>query len=208
MPYKQLLCGFYGEGTTDTRYFPVLLQRYIDKVCREQGIDADIFPVLDNVPKVTGKSFIEEMREVKKAFSGLELIFVHLDADSRSSQQVLTNKWQPWLEVCNVPDVWLPIIPVKMLESWLLADRVALEETFIITSQDLDVCLSNMHPERLPAPKDILRDIQKRGKQKRTRGFERLLAQRTRFTELEKLISFQEFAKQVEDYFEHWRSTF
>ena len=207
MPYRQLLCGFYGEGTTDTRYFPIL-QRYVDKVCRKKGIDADIFEVLANVPKVTGQSFIEEMREVEKAFASLELIFVHLDADSRSSQQVLTNKWQPWLETCNDPRIWLPIIPVKMLESWLLADKMALEETFIITSQDLDVCLSNMHPERLPAPKDTLRDIQKRGKQKRTRGFERLLAQRTRFTELEKLISFREFAKQIEDYFEHWQSTF
>ena len=185
---QQILFGVYAEGPTDYRYYPSLLRRYIVHLCLENGVDAEIMqPHL--IPRSKG-TFIEQMEWVETNFEGLQYIFVHNDADGRKADKVIENKWHPWMEKCEEPGKWIPVIPVKMLESWLLADRGALESTFIISPIRIAEILGNSNPERIPDPKAKLGEIIRAGKQRRTTGYEENLAQRSRFSELEKLPSF------------------
>ena len=108
------------------------------------------------------------------------------------TDRVIESKWQPWMEKCKYPERWIPVIPVKMLESWLLADKEALKTTFIISLTEITEILGDANPEQIPDPKARLNEIIKAGKQKRTTGYEENLAQRSRFSELEKLSSFQD----------------
>ena len=186
---QQVLFGVYTEGPTDDRYYPTLLRRYIIHLCLENGVDTEIMQPL-RIERKSG-SFLEQMEKVEAEFRGLQYIFVHNDADRRTTDNVIENKWQPWMERCEQPKKWIPVIPVRMLETWLLTDKKALADTFIIDPNKLTEILGSVNPERIPDPKAKLSEIVRAGKQRRTTGYEENLAQRTRFSELEKLPSFQ-----------------
>ena len=150
------------------------------------------------IPRSKGE-FTEQMKKVEGKFGGLQYIFVHSDADGRTSDNVIKNKWQPWMERCERPEKWIPVVPIKMLESWLLSDREALETTFIIDPVIIEEVLGNVNPEQIPDPKAKLNEIIRAGKQRRTTGYEENLAQRSRFSELEKLSSFQDLKSRLLD---------
>ncbi len=137
------------------------------------------------------------MKEVEKKCKGLQYIFIHSDADGPTTDKVIENKWQPWMERCEQPEKWIPVIPVKMLESWLLADREALKSTFIINPAEVAKILGSSSPEQIPNPKAKLGEIIRAGKQRKTMGYEENLARRSRFSELEKLSSFQELREHL-----------
>ena len=192
---RQILFGVYAEGQTDYRYFPTLLRRYVVQLCSENGVVAGVMEPL-SIRRLDG-TFIEQMGKVEMEFSGLQYIFVHNDADSRTTENVIQNKWQPWMKRCEQPEKWIPVIPVKMLESWLLADREALASTFIIGSAKLTEILGDSNPEQISDPKAKLGEVIRAGKQRRTTGYEENLAQRSRFLELEKLSSFRDLRERL-----------
>ena len=187
---RQILFGVYTEGPTDDRYYPTLLNRYVQHLCLESKVDADVMQPLP-IPRSSG-AFIEQMQKIEMRFEGLQHIFVHSDADGRTTDRVIESKWRPWLERCKYPERWISVIPVKMLESWLLADKKALETTFIISLTEITEILGDANPEQISDPKAKLNEIIRAGKRKRTTGYEENLAQRSRFSELEKLSSFQD----------------
>lgn len=194
---KQLFFGFFGEGPTDERYFETLLTEYLTEVGALRGIDIEIFSPM--IMRSAKKTFLEQMREIEKENPGLSLFFVHMDADGRNAARVLAEKWHPWLEECKEPCRWIPVVPVRMLESWLLADARALSDTFLISELEIEKITAGVNPENIADPKGKLEEIKRAGKQRRPSGREETIAQRTRFSELEKLPSFQAFARDVEE---------
>ena len=192
---RQILFGVYTEGPTDDRYYPTLLRRYVTQLCLEKGLSPEIMQP-HSIRRSKG-TFIEQMQEVEANFEGLQYIFVHSDADGRNADNVVENKWQPWIEKCKQPEKWIPVFPVRMLESWLLADREALRTTFIISPAAIAEILENVNPEQIPDPKAKLGEIIRAGKQRRKTGYEENLAQRSSFSELEKLPSFQDLRSRL-----------
>ncbi len=192
---RQILFGVYTEGPTDDRYYPTLLRRYVTQLCLEKGLSPEIMQP-HSIPRSKG-TFIEQMQKIEADFKGLQYIFVHSDADGRTTDKVIESKWQPWIERCEHPEKWIPVFPIKMLESWLLADREALRTTFIISPAAIAEILGSVNPEQIPDPKAKLGEIIREGKQRRTTGYEENLAQRSRFSELEKLSSFQDLRSRL-----------
>ena len=76
---RQILFGVYTEGPTDDRYYPTLLNRYVQHLCLENKVDADVMQPLP-IPRSSG-AFIEQMQKIEMRFEGLQHIFVHSDAD-------------------------------------------------------------------------------------------------------------------------------
>lgn len=194
---RQLIFGFFGEGPTDERYFPTLLTEYLDQAYALRGIEVEIASPI--IMLSTQRAFLDQMREIEQEYSGLPLFFIHMDADSRDARSVLARKWHPWLEECQEPRRWIPIIPVKMLESWLLADSQVLSQTFVLPVSQIQRITGGANPENISDPKSTLEEIKRAGKQRRPSGREETIAQRTRLSELEKLPSFQAFARDVEE---------
>jgi Domain of unknown function (DUF4276) len=138
------------------------------------------------------------MREVQHMYPGLSAIFVHMDADGRTLDRALKTKWQPWLNECqDNKNRWIPIIPIKMLESWLLADREALAKTLILQPRQIDDYLDSTNPEAITEPKQRLNQLVKLGKLKATLGFEEALAKRANISVLETLPSFRFFSNEI-----------
>ncbi|MDZ7706087.1 MAG: DUF4276 family protein [Trueperaceae bacterium] len=194
---KQLYFGFFGEGPTDERYFTALLSRYLTHTCAERGIGADILE--PTIIRSSQHTFLDKLRDIEIKYSGCQLFFVHMDADGRAAQKILTGKWNPWLGECKEPRRWIPVVPIKKLESWLLADYQALSKTFLISEPEIAKITASAHSESIVNPKEKLEEIKRAGKQRVTSGIEELIAQRTRLSELEKLPSFQAFARDVEE---------
>lgn len=197
---QQIVFGVYSEGRTDDRFLPVLLQRVLTRIASAESVrPLDILAPLV-LPRRSG-DFIDQMRMVEQENIGLPLIFVHRDADHRSTNRVLTRFWLPWLETCSNPDQWIPVIPVRMTESWMLADLAALQRTFLVSGETLRAMEGVRASESLPDPKDVLRQIVRAGSTRRSGGFEELLAQRINLAELDRLGSFRELVSAVRRWF-------
>lgn len=200
---KQIIFGVYAEGPTDYRFFLTLIERYLIHFCYANRVDIDILPAIPIRDKEEFPSdFIGKLKRIEQdnvESSGLPYVFVHNDADARSLDQVLEHKWRPWLSECANEKNWLAIIPIRMTESWMLADVEALESTFIISIESIRGIIGNGNPENISDPKEKLAEILRRGKQKRTTNFEENLAKRIRLDLLEQLPSFQFLRTQIEE---------
>ncbi|MEZ4629436.1 MAG: hypothetical protein R2880_01730 [Deinococcales bacterium] len=197
---QQIAIGLFAEGNTDYRYFSVFLERYITTYFITQGIDVDLQSPLHIYIK--GKDFITSMKAIEENYSGLHAIFVHMDADSHNDENVQWRKWQPWLQQCKHRQKWIAMIPVRMLESWLLADQQALKKTFILKDDFLATYLGSRNVESIDNPKEILNQLIRLGKQKNTFDYHEVLAKRVAFQELERLSSFQKFQRAVAQSFQ------
>lgn len=200
---KQIIFGIYAEGPTDYRFFPALIERYLIHFCYSNGIDIDILPAVSVRNKEDSPaSFIERLKRIERnhvGANGLPYVFVHSDADARSLEHVLEHKWEPWLSECMNAENWLAVIPIRMTESWMLADAEALKSTFIISLENIRRVIGDGDPESITDPKGKLAEIVRRGKQKRTTNFEENLANRIRLELLEQLSSFQFLKSQIEE---------
>lgn len=198
---KQIIFGVYAEGPTDYRFFPTLIERYLTHFYHINGVDVDILPAVPIRDNETS-SFAQKLKRIEQnsvGNKGLPYVFVHNDADARTLDQVLNYKWKPWLKECANTDNWLAVIPVRMTESWMLADAEALKSTFIISAEDIRQVIGEGSPESISDPKGKLTEIMRRGKQKRIANFEENLAKRTRFDVLEQLPSFQFLKTQIQE---------
>lgn len=200
---KQIIFGVYAEGPTDYRFFSTLLDRYLTHFCYLSGVEADILPaVLIRGKEDFPTGFIEKMKYIEQenlGTKGLPYIFVHNDSDARTLDRVLDYKWRPWINMCVDKSTWLAITPIRMIESWMLADVEALKSTFIISVENIRQVIGNSDPESIPDPKSKLEELMRRGKQKRTTNFEENLAKRIRLELLEQLPSFQFLKSQIEE---------
>lgn len=200
---KQIVFGIHAEGPTDYRFFLTLTERYLTYFCHINEVDVDILPAIPIRSKRDFPSgFIEKLKRIEQdnvGDKGLSYVFVHNDADARSLDQVLEHKWRPWLSECANEQNWLAIIPVRMTESWMLADVEALKSTFIISIESIREIIGHGSPESISDPKKKLAEISRRGKQKRTTNFEENLAKRVQLDLLEQLPSFQFLKSQIEE---------
>lgn len=197
----QLTIGIYTEGPTDRRYFPTLVGRYIETVLLKNRIEIELLdPIV--LPKYKG-SFAEQMSEISTQHSGLQAFFVHVDADGRDLKSVLDTRWNPWMST-NPESKWIPVIPIKMLESWMLADKEALSAVFIAAVPHIDEEIGDYQPESVPDPKRTLEAIAKRGKRNNKLGFEESLAKRTKLEVLQQLPSFHAFEESVQTILLPW----
>lgn len=196
---REIVFGIYAEGNTDYRYFEVLLERYSTQYCVEQGIDAGISLITIRNKGDYPTTFLEKMLTIETEYAGLHYIFVHNDADARSSDAVLEHKWEPWMNQCKDTTCWVAVVPIRMTESWMLADTEAIKSTFIVKSENIRGVLEDRDVESIPNPKDVLREIARQGKQNKLFNYEALIAKRTNFVELERLSSFRFLQAQIQE---------
>jgi hypothetical protein len=192
---RQIIYGLYSEGPSDNRYFSAFLPRYVAFLLHGHQIEAELFDPI-KLDKNPGNTFLDEMRRLQCNHGGLSALFVPMDADSRTIENVLDNKWRPWLQE-NPLGTWIPIIPIKMLESWLLANKEALAKTLILQPRQIDAYLDSTNPEAITEPKQRLNQLVKLGKLKATLGFEEALAKRANISVLETLPSFRFFSGEI-----------
>ena len=173
----KILIGFLAEGTTDHRFLGSVIRRTFENIALEF---IDPIEILDVAPIHSFvKGFSEQVADVaQKALNvyGVSVLCVHTDADHHSEEVARENKFKPALkklESClDVCKIIVPVIPVHMMEAWVLADSELFKTQIGSDKSDLELGL-HRNPESVSDPKMLIDEairIAREGLPKRRRA--------------------------------------
>lgn len=128
---KQLVLALYAEGSTDERFLPRIIQRTAEHLLAGYGVEIlDPFVVNGDIHS-QDKKLQEKLVAAAKETQGYHILIVHQDADAPDQDRALRERIQPGLDIVRQESDHhqqniVPLIPVRMVEAWMLADPIAL----------------------------------------------------------------------------------
>ena len=161
---KQLFIGLAVEGNTDSRFLKSVVSRtFIDLVFRksEQSVDIEVFCVKTSKVGKTFREFVADASKDGVEQFGVLIMAVHADSDKDTITERMNDKFIPAqkyldsLKGDNYCRVITPIIPIKMIEAWMMADTVLLKDEIGTTLTDVDLGL-HRSPETVADPKALI----------------------------------------------------
>ena len=126
-----LVLGLYAEGRTDERFLPLVIQRTAELILTQYdrpNIEA-LEPIILTRHPATNRS--ESILQAAREAFDYHAVIVHADADNRTHKQTLHELFNPGYILVQqekepVCRTLVPIIPIRMVEAWMLADSEAL----------------------------------------------------------------------------------
>ncbi|MCI3918644.1 DUF4276 family protein [Paenibacillus sp. TRM 82003] len=163
---RNLTIALYAEGSTDYRFLPILIQRTAEKIlCENHSPDVSVLEPLPIDKNISGETGADKILEAAKVASGVDLLIIHSDSDTRTLERARVERFEPGKKLVeeNPADICkclLPIIPVKNIEAWLLADIDAFQRVVgtRLTEQQLNIPVHQHQVESVPDPKQVYRD--------------------------------------------------
>jgi hypothetical protein len=159
-----LTIAYTTEGSTDQRFLKSIILRMFEEVAFDcEGVIEVFDPIFIKFPK--SDSFINGViaASIKAYDIGMNVLCVHVDADSNKDDEVLTSKIEPAISALksdlalNNCKNLVTIIPIHMTEAWLLADKELLKEEMNTSISNTDLGI-NRAPESIANPKKIIED--------------------------------------------------
>lgn len=213
---KQIIIGFTTEGPTDVRFLESIIQRSFEDIAFECAGQVEILPV-QYVEKRDG-DFITAVRYCSQQAEkrGITVLCVHTDADDRTDIRAFDFKINPAFTAIDndVQEEHLcknlvAIVPVQMIEAWMLSDKELLKAEIGTGKNDEDLGI-NRSPEIYADPKEAIKTAIRIARQGLTNRRRRDLTiaelylpigQKISLTTLERLPSYQKFKEAVRDAF-------
>ena len=198
-----LLFGFYGEGTRDYGFTKPVVERTLEQLLPHIDILSQDIMVNDPLDQD------EIVLEVARRGDGYSLVIFHLDADARTTEQALRDRFAPGyrlveLSVEDVNQDIVPVIPVRMTEAWMLVDFEAFRQTVGTqkTGDELGFPRRPRQVEAIPEPKVVFENAIKNSRPGRRRNIPPddvyiPLAARVRLDLLEQVPAYQEFKQHL-----------
>lgn len=161
---KQIIVGLITEGSTDTRFLESIVRRTFEDIAFECFQDIDIFVHTLKTSKV-GLSFVDYTKKASNdgvTSLGIMALAVHTDADRDTYDERINNKIIPAQTALNGMNddyckLLTPVIPVKMIEAWMLADKELLKSEIGTSKSDNDLGI-NRDPETIANPKSVIEE--------------------------------------------------
>lgn len=213
----QLVIGLNTEGPTDVRFLTDIVKRTFDDIAFECPKDIEILDIQHIAVQKDefAPMILEASRKGVEDF-GISILCVHRDADDKNMDDVMKYSFLPLSKALEDKDeaiyckVIIPVIPVRMMEAWMLADTQLLKD-FIDASKVPDGELGiERNPESYADPKAVIEEAIRKasaGKTKRRRdviGIAELYEQIGKNVNLENLRhlpSFRCFEEQIRSAF-------
>lgn len=156
---KQIIIGLITEGATDIRFLESIVRRTFEHIAFECTQDIDIFVHTLKTSKI-GLSFVDYTKKAANdgiVSLGIMTLAVHTDADRDTYAERMSNKIIPAQNVLNEQNddyckLLTPIIPVRMIEAWMLADKELLKREIGTDKSDAELGI-NRPPETIADPK-------------------------------------------------------
>lgn len=177
MGRRMLVVGLATEGETDIRFLNDVVLRSIEHlVYTECSQDVDIF--VNPIRAEKGESFEDYVRNsIRRGVEecGMMALAMHSDSDKDSYEERFLHKFTPVLESLKANpegcDLLIPIIPVRMTEAWMLADKELFKDE--IGSDDTDAELGlDKRPESITDPKMLIENDLRMLARKRSRKYD------------------------------------
>ena len=202
--------GLLTEGTTDQRFLKNIIQRTFESFELEITI-IDVLPL----KKSKGSFKNKVLKASKEAFeAGVNVLCVQSDADNESNKKTYKYSISPAKEALDKESaqthckILVPIVPIYMIETWLLADK-ALFKAEIGTNKSDNELKINGEPETIKKPKEIItkaigmaRKGSKRYQNLSISDLYEPLGATISLEKLAKLSSYQDFRENIKNAFE------
>lgn len=210
-----ILTGLFTEGSTDVRFLDGVIKKTLDELAFKCSgdVETDLIPI--EISKVN-LGFNEQVLNAAKIAKdkGVEILFVHVDADDISDNSAFETKIIPAKNKLNLIDNntvcknIVAVIPIYMTESWMLADKELLKSEIEIAESDINLGI-HKRPEEINNPKLVIESIIRKSKETQTkrnrkRGLEisdlyQIIGLKLELTELEKLPSYMKFKNSLQE---------
>ncbi len=153
---KELFYTLLSDGSSDKALMPILTwlleENQVNRAIQPQWAD---LRGLRTIPKTLPLRIIKSLE-----LYPCDLLFIHRDAEREPRENRVIEICKALEEVKNsviVPPVHVCVIPVRMLEAWLLFDHTTLRVAADNPRGRQKLQLPNIHTvEQLPDPKDVL----------------------------------------------------
>jgi hypothetical protein len=148
-----------ADGSSDRALLPIL-----SWLLRSLGVSSGIDPKLADFRFLhkPPRSLRDRVRQ-SIAYYPCHLLFVHRDAETEPREARVDEIRRAVEEVCRDLDSVAPavcVVPVRMMEAWLLADEAAIREAADNPQGRHPIDLPNLgRLEDLPDPKQVLHDL-------------------------------------------------
>lgn len=162
---KQLFLGLITEGTTDVRFLKSVVARtFQDIAFRECPQDVEVYVFDIRVSKIGltfGDYVLQSSKEGVKNL-GIMALAVHVDADKETVESRMNSHFLPVTEMLHEKGedyckIITPIIPVRMIEAWMLSDTQLLKEEIGTKKTDHELGLDRP-PESIADPKSTIEE--------------------------------------------------
>lgn len=162
---RMLVLALYPEGSTDARFLPPIIRRTAERIITQHGQDiVDVSePMI--VPRQQDQRREHCILRAARHVYGCHALIVHSDADDKTSDRAMSERIQPGFDLVShtnedVCKHLIPVIPVRMVEAWMLADHLALREVIgtDISPQNLGLPNRPAEVERDADPKRTLKE--------------------------------------------------
>lgn len=216
-----LTSALYAEGRSDEHFLPVLLQRTIAELLNLQA--TKVVDVLEPVVlrPVKQRSHEEAILRAAQLAVNYHLLFIHADADDVTAERAYMQRIEPGLGLVQsaadsgiaVCHYLVPVIPVQMIEAWLLADAEAVSDVvgmpFVLVQKSLPLRAHEV--EALADPKAQLEQVVRQAQAARPRrrrntvlsDYYEPMAYRLRLEKLRRLPAFQAMEAELADALRH-----
>ena len=139
---------------------------------------------------------------------GILILFVHTDSDSLDDEGVFNAKINPVTYLLSQQDNaaycthLVAIVPIKMTEAWMIADKELLKSEIGIDKTDFELGI-HLNPEIIGNPKNQIQEIIRMSKESQTKrrrneglqisGLYQIIGQKVDLSHLGKLTSYIKF---------------
>lgn len=161
---KQIFIGVVTEGSTDDRFLMSIIQRTFEDVAKQCAGEIEVISSkIYNVDK--GESFsdlvLDASRKSIQQLGAMTLV-VHTDSDTDSYKERYQHKFKPAIAALddykgeeNYCTIITPLIAVRMIEAWMLADKNLLKEEIGTNLPDSVLGIAR-DPEKIADPKAVI----------------------------------------------------
>ncbi|OKI24763.1 DUF4276 family protein [Streptomyces sp. CB03911] len=145
---------FLGEGSSDEGLVP-----HIERIAAELDVPVAVSsPALDWISPPVGHSVADKLRAVRGLSDTYDLAVLQRDADRGPDQdrrdEIAAAVRTEWPGLAH-----MPVVPVRMLEAWLLLDEQAIRQVAGNPNGRMDLQLPRPSTvERIPDPKQQLKE--------------------------------------------------
>jgi hypothetical protein len=215
MSVRQLRVALFVEGATDERFLPRIVQRTIEDIllARQQVEVRLLEPEIIKPLRGSHETHAQAILQAAELAAGHDLLILHSDVDKRTWQETYDQLIASGLELVEQARAEngsakycqqiIAVLPIRMIEAWLLADAEKLRETIGTDKTSKELGLPKLSEvERRADPKSILNNavrIAEENRPRRRRGQSSVagvyaqMADVAELAKLRKLEAFQKF---------------